>query len=211
MIIKQESSDSVVEKAYPVSFEIAGPTAMFTRPDTGSSPVSYPAPTKSALKSMFECVVMSKEAYFEPQKVEICFPIVFHKYSTNYGGPLRKSGTGNFQLFATVLENVCYKVYGIIKAYQAPQSGDNPQHKLQEVFLRRLESGQFHTTAFLGWKEFTPSYFGPLRENTAADPSINLTIPSMLSTMYSRPTEGSLSPVFIQNIKVCKGVMSYAQ
>lgn len=53
---------------------------------------AYPAPTKSALKSMFECVVMSQEAYFEPQKVEICSPIVFHKYSTNYGGPLRKSG-----------------------------------------------------------------------------------------------------------------------
>ena len=43
----------MIEKAYPVSFEVEGPAAMFTRPDTGSSPVSYPAPTKSALKSMF--------------------------------------------------------------------------------------------------------------------------------------------------------------
>jgi CRISPR-associated protein Cas5d len=160
---------------------------------------------------MFECVVMSKEAYFEPQKVEICFPIVFHKYSTNYGGPLRKSGTGNFQLFATVLENVCYKAHGIIRAYQAPYGGDNLRHKLQEIFLRRLEAGQFHTTAFLGWKEFTPSYFGPLRENTTADPSINLVIPSMLSIMYSRPTEGILSPVFVQNVGIRKGVMLYAQ
>lgn len=201
----------MVEKTYPVSFEIAGPAAMFTRPDTGSSPVSYPAPTKSALKSIFECVVMSQEAYFEPQKVEICSPIVFHKYSTNYAGPLRKSGTGNFQLFATVLENVCYKVYGIIMANQAPHSGNNPQHKLQEVFLRRLESGQFYSTPFLGWKEFIPFYFGPLRKNTSADSFINLVIPSMLSTMYSRPTKGSLSPTFIQNVEIRKGVMFYAQ
>jgi len=201
----------VVEKTYPVFFEIAGPAAMFTRPDTGSSPVSYPAPTKSALKSVFECVVMSKEAYFEPQKVEICSPIVFHKYSTNYGGPLRKSGTGNFQLFATILENVCYKVYGIIKAYQVPCKGENPQHKLQEVFFRRIELGQFYTTAFLGWKEFTPYYFGPLRKNTSVDSSINLAIPSMLLTMYSRPTEGSLSPIFIQNVEIRNGVMFYAQ
>lgn len=199
----------MVEKAYPVSFEIAGPAAIFTRPDTGSSPISYPAPTKSALKSMFECVVMSREAYFEPQKVEICSPIIFHKYSTNYGGPLRKSGTVNFQLFATVLGNVCYKVHGIIRAYKAPRSGDNPQHRLQEVFLRRLSSCLLFTTPFLGLKEFTPSYFGQLRESTSADRSINLVIPSMLLTMYTRPTDGRVSPIFVQNVEIREGVMFY--
>jgi CRISPR-associated protein Cas5d len=201
----------MIGKVYAVSFEIAGSAAMFTRPDTGSSPVSYPAPTKSALKSLFESVVMSKEAYFEPQSVEICSPIVFHKYSTNYGGPLRKSGKSNFQLFATVLENVCYKVYGVILAYQSSHGGDNPRHKLQEIFLRRLDSGHFYSTAFLGWKEFTPSYFGPLREHTSVDSSIELLIPSMLSTMYSRPTDGILSPAFIQEVQIRKGVMFYAQ
>lgn len=200
-----------IEKDYPVEFEIAGPAAMFTRPDTGSSPVSYPAPTKSALKSMFECVVLSKEAYFEPRWIEICSPIVFHKYTTNYGGPLRKSGTSNFQLFATVLENVCYKVYGCVKAYAQPRKGDNPQHKLQEVFLRRLEGGHFYSTPFLGWKEFVPTYFGPLRETTQADESIQLTIPSMLSGMYDRATEGKVSPIFQQNVQIKEGVMYYAQ
>lgn len=201
----------MVEKVYPVSFEIAGPSAMFTRPDTGSSPVSYAAPTKSALKSMFECVALSKEAYFEPLRVEICTPVIFHKYSTNYAGPLRKSGTVNFRIFATVLENVCYKVYGTIKAYKLPQNSHNPQHRLQEVFLRRLSSGQFYTTVFLGWKEFTPSYFGPLRENTKADQSINLVIPSMLNTMYNRPTDGRVSPAFLQNAEIREGVLFYAE
>lgn len=201
----------MVDKAYPVSFEIAGPAAMFTRPDTGSSPVSYPAPTKSALKSMFESVVMSKHAYFEPQKVEICAPIVFHKFTTNYGGPLRKRGTANFQLFSTILENVCYKVYGIVKAYASPRRGDNPQHRLQEVFQRRLSSGFLFSTPFLGLKEFTPSYFGPLRKHTAPDRSINLVIPSMLSTMYSRPTDGKVSPCFLQNVAIREGVMFFDQ
>jgi CRISPR-associated protein Cas5d len=201
----------MIEKIYPVSFEIAGPAAMFTRPDTGSSPVSYPAPTRSALKSMFECVVLSKEAYFEPQRVELCTPVVFHKFSTNYGGPLRKSGTGNFQLFATVLENVSYKVFGVIEAYQGPHGGHNPRHKLQEVFLRRLKSGQFHSTPFLGWKEFTPSYFGPLRSDTAVDTSVNCEIPSMLWAMYSRPTDGSLAPAFAQNLEIREGVLIFAQ
>lgn len=155
----EEGSGSVIEKMYQVEFEVSGPAAMFTRPDTGSSPVSYPAPTKSALKSMAECLVMSKEAYFEPQCIEICAPIIFRKYSTNYGGPLRKSGTGNFQMFATILENVCYKVYGVIRAYTLPKHLNNQQHRMQEVFLRRLNAGQFHTTPFLGWKELIPDYF----------------------------------------------------
>lgn len=199
------------EKVYSVSFEISGFLAMFTRPDTGSSPVSYPAPTKSALKSIFECVVMSKDAYFEPQRVEICSPVIFHKYSTNYGGPLRKSGTNNFQLFATILENVCYKVYGIILAYNPPNSVNNPQHQLQEVFMRRLVSGQFYTTPFLGWKEFVPNYFGLLRETTRADAAINMVIPSMLNTVYDRPTNGKILPSFSQNIRIEKGVVFYAE
>lgn len=201
----------MVKKAYPVSFEISGPAALFTRPDTGSLPVSYPAPTKSSLKSMFESVVMSKEAYFEPQKVEICTPIVFHKYSTNYGGPLRKSGTVNFQLFSTVLENVCYKVYGIVKAYKPPMHGENPQHKLQEVFQRRLTYGYLFSTPFLGLKEFTPSYFGPLRDFTFPDTTINMVIPSMLASMYDRPTDGRVNPCFLQSVEIREGVMYFDQ
>ncbi|MCS7464200.1 CRISPR-associated protein Cas5 [Paenibacillus doosanensis] len=201
----------MIEKLYPVSFEIAGPAAMFARPDTGSSPISYPAPTKSALKSMTECVALSKTAYFEPQRVEICSPIVFRKYSTNYGGPLRKSGTVNFQLFATILENVCYKVHGMILSYTPPQSFRNPQHQLQEVLLRRLSMGQFHSTPFLGWKEFVPTYFGPIRDTTVIDQSIHLVIPSMLATMYSRPTDGAVSPRFMQDVKIEHGVMFYAE
>jgi CRISPR-associated protein Cas5d len=75
----------MLTKRYPISFEIAGYAAMFSRSDTGSSPVSYPAPTKSALKSMFESAAFSHSAYFVPQRVEICAPVVCHKYTTNYG------------------------------------------------------------------------------------------------------------------------------
>jgi CRISPR-associated protein Cas5d len=124
---------------------------------------------------------------------------------------LRKSGTVNFQVFATVLENVCYKVYGVVLAYSLPHGGSNPQHQYQEVFLRRLAMGQFYTTPFLGWKEFVPSYFGPIRDTTAVDKSINLVIPSMLSAMYTHPTDGKVSPRFIQNVKIEEGVMFYAE
>ncbi|MBR4250186.1 MAG: CRISPR-associated protein Cas5 [Verrucomicrobia bacterium] len=201
----------MIKKEYKIEFEIAGCAAMFTRPDTGSSPVSYPAPTKSALKSIFESVTFSKEAYFEPKRVEICSPIVFHKYTTNYHGPLKKDRTVNFQMFATILENVCYKVYGIIESFQLPKTKYNPQHQLQEIFQRRLAQGYFHTTPFLGWKEFVPFYFGKLRNSTHPDSSINLIIPSMLENMYDKVIEGKVSPTFKQNVKIEKGVLNYVK
>ncbi len=41
-------------KKNEVSLEIAGAAAMFTIPDTGAAPVSYPAPTYSAVKNYIE-------------------------------------------------------------------------------------------------------------------------------------------------------------
>lgn len=49
-------------KPYPIQLEISGPTAMWTRPDTGSSPVSYVAPTFSAVKGIFEAILCWKSA-----------------------------------------------------------------------------------------------------------------------------------------------------
>ena len=79
-------------KRYEIALELAGPTAMWTRPDTGDAPVSYPAPTLTAVKGIFESIVWLKSAEVVPTRVEICAPLVFHTYSTNYGGPLRRFG-----------------------------------------------------------------------------------------------------------------------
>ena len=43
---------------FPISMEAAGPLAIFTRPDTGGTPTSYPAPTWSACKGLFEAIAM---------------------------------------------------------------------------------------------------------------------------------------------------------
>lgn len=200
----------MTEKRYEWAFEIMAPSACFTRPDTGAAPISYPCPTRSAVIGMMECVAFSNDAYFWPERVEICTPIVYHKYVQNYNGPLRKSA-GPFQLMQTVLENVDYKVYGIVKGYAPPTSLCNPMHQLQSVFLRRLERGLFYRTCSLGLKEFTSTYFGPLRTDTKVDTSINLLIPSMLDTMYDRQTRGNLAPSFCQNVQIEKGVLHYAE
>ena len=56
-------------KPYPIQLEISGPTAMWTRPDTGSSPVSYVAPTFSAVKGIFESVLRWKSVNVRPTKL----------------------------------------------------------------------------------------------------------------------------------------------
>ena len=50
-------------KKYEISCEISGPTAMWTRPDPGDVPVSYPAPTCGAVKGIFESVCWLKSDF----------------------------------------------------------------------------------------------------------------------------------------------------
>jgi len=200
---------------YRVSFEIAGPAAMFTRPDTGAAPVSYPAPTYSAVKGMFEAVARFGPAYIRPVQVEICKPIQFHKYVTNYGGPLRKSnqlasGT-SYQLVATILVDVCYRVHGLVEGCGEARDGVNQLHALKDIFERRLQKGQFFYAPCLGWKEFLPSYMGPFREGTQMEKSVNQVIPSMLHTVFDGPTDGTYKPHFRQNVVIKSGVLRYDQ
>ena len=68
-------------KPYEIHLEISGDTAMWTRPDTGDCPVSYPAPTFSAVAGIFQAIAWGPAVEIVPFKVEICKPLHFHGYS----------------------------------------------------------------------------------------------------------------------------------
>ena len=213
-------------KQYEVSLEIEGAAAMWTRPDTGDAPVSYPAPTFSATKGIFESLLWLKSAEVVPQRVEICAPLVYHTYSTNYGGPLRKSEQirkgNNFQLIATILVNVRYRLYAEVVTDQpsrdhltergrvqvaACRSG---AHAYQEMFQSCLERGQFARVPCLGWQEFIPSYLGPFRSETRIQENIGFVLPSMLHAVFPSGKFACRNPVFRQNVRIEKGVLHYA-
>lgn len=212
-------------KEYKIEMEVAGNTAMWTRPDTGDCPCSYPAPTYSAVKGIFEDILWGPAIKIIPTKVEICNPIQFHSYVTNYGGPLRKSDTirkdANYQLFATVLIDVCYKFYATVIANDSKELFDSkargwdarttsPGHAYQAIFNRRLKRGQTFSTVSLGWSEFTASYVGPLRSETAACDSIpDVVIPSMLRTVFDDDVSCHVNPVFDSNVCIHRGVLEY--
>lgn len=209
--------------AYPVEMEIAGNTAMWTRPDTGDCPVTYPAPTCSAVKGIFESVLWGPDVVIVPKKVEICAPVHYHTYITNYGGPLRETkavtkGT-QYQLYATVLIDVCYKLYAEAvplrdksklsgKAAHWDRSTTSPGHAYQAIFTRRLSRGQCFRIPCLGWQEFTPSYWGPLREETCPIQD-SFVIPSMLSEVFPHGYQTEADPVFERKVMVRNGVLRY--
>ena len=208
---------------YSIHFEVAGPIALFARPDSGGTPTSYPVPPWSACKGLFESIarLSSGAAWICPVKVEVCKrlgssggTVRFQKYATNYGGPLRKDTVirkcANMQLFATALIDVCYRMHAEVRGVKAPD-GINARHQLQEIFLRRLARGQCHHTPALGWREFTCSYWGPFRSGYEVDTELNLTIPSMLHTPWDRHVDGRYAHRFFQNVQVERGVLTFAQ
>jgi CRISPR-associated protein Cas5d len=213
-------------KPYQIQLEISGPTAMWTRPDTGDCPVSYPVPTYSAVKAIFESILWGPAVEVIPTRVEICAPLQYHSYQTNYGGPLRKSKVvkegGSFQLLATVLIDVCYKIYANVsvvspeikkrltkQALQWDRKTTSPGHAYQEIFNRRLKKGQCFTIPFLGWKEFGPSYFGPFRDHTVVQNEINLVIPSLLREVFSDGYATNHAFSYDQNVPIIDGVLEF--
>lgn len=222
---------------YDVEFEVEGPMAMFARPDTGSTPISYPVPTWSACKAMFESVARGvfhgpsepggtaqPAAFFCPTQVEIWRPIRFESYTTNYRGPLRKANqmtatkNTSYQLRATVLVDVCYRIRGTCKRVPgAPDSGGNAPHALQEMFTRRLSRKQSKYAPSLGWKEFLPSYFGPTRhdadhggETRRLQADLQLELPSLLLTCWDSPTRGRYEPIFA-GLQVRNGILNFPE
>lgn len=170
-------------KRYPVCMEVAGHTAIWTRPDSGDCPCSYPAPTYSAVRGMFESVLWGPAVLVIPTKVELCAPIQYHSYATNYGGPLRSGtsvkGGNNYQLFATVLTDVCYRLYADVipnpdkpalppRALAWDSKTTSPGHAYQEIFNRRLRRGQSYATLALGCQSSHRRILAPSRKRRAS-------------------------------------------
>ncbi|MBI4651803.1 CRISPR-associated protein Cas5, partial [Candidatus Desantisbacteria bacterium] len=171
---------------------------------------------------IFEAITRIESVEIVPTKVEICSPIIYHNYVTNYGGPLRKSKImpfGSYQLLATVLINVCYRIYADVrparynpalseKAQFYKDKGINMLHSCQEIFNRRLKQGKCHDIPFLGWREFAPDYFGPFREKSKVNETINLSLPSFLHSVFE--PSGKKNPEYKQDKKIEKGGLEYA-
>jgi len=203
-------------KGYPIEMEVDGYMAMFRDPSTGDTPKSYPAPTMSACKSIFNAIAALinpqtkiDDASLYPYKVEICRPILYTSTTFNSHSPAGKQSTKNkkgaTQTFCSSLLNVCYKIYGI----SFPRNENmGTAHYLQEKFIRRLKKGRCFSRPFLGIGEYFCDYYGPLRPETKVEP-INEYIGVMPLLVFN--DKGQYSPVFCSSATIERGVLNYAE
>jgi CRISPR-associated protein Cas5d len=121
---------------------------------------------------------------------------------------------------ATVLTDVCYRLYAYV--YQArnkdtlpdlarawDKNTSSPGHAYAAIFERRLKNGKWFTMPFLGWKEFTPSYLGPLREDTKVETCINMVLPSMVREVFPDGYNSQPRFTYEQNVRIEDGVLHY--
>jgi len=211
--------------SYPIEMEIAGGSAIFCRPDSGDCPVSYPAPTYSAAQAIFKSILWGPAIEIIPTKVEICAPIQYHSYTTNYGGLLRSAKSykdgSSYQLYATILIDVCYKLFAEVRpnpykdrlsapALEWDAKTTSPGHAYQAIFNRRLRRGQCYAVPAIGWNEFKTSYYGPLREETkVCTIGTDIVIPSMLREVFGGGYNSSVSYIYDQNVRIIKGCLFY--
>lgn len=204
-------------KEYKVSMEIEGPMAMFADPAYGSTPYTYPVPTWSQAKAIFETICKVESAYIDPTHVEICKPVKRSSYMLNYRGPLRENKSiikGNsLQRHLEVLIDPCFRIYGIVrKLKDNPQMTTNPEHALQCMFNRNLKRERCRYHPCLGLKECHATYFGHLREDTNeihVQKGENTILQIMLYCVFNKPRNGAYDPHFKQHVEINEGVLRY--
>lgn len=206
---------------YGICMEVEGDFAMYSRPDSGSEKTSYPVPTFSAVKGMFESILQMPTVFVIPTRVQICKPINYYKYTFNYRGELRKSQLiskeNSQQIKFNILSDVCYRLFAIVVNSRIHSDKSvkyktiNHAHSYKDQFNRRLIRGQNNEPPFLGISEFITSYSGVFRESTKVQQDINMEIPSMLVSCFDSLRNGKWAPSFIQNIKIVNGELYYVE
>jgi len=216
----------ISQTKYPISMEIEGRTAMFANPAAGSDGCSYPAPTKSAVKGIFEQVFFCPFVRVVPTRVEICKPVKtmfasFSSHSSSRKHELVKKDNACI-IRETVLFDVCYKMYGYVqnldpknvvghaseKAMAFERQYTNHAHSYACQFERRLRRGQCFRIPVLGRSECICDWFGPLRDSTKPYP-VHVAIPSMLIECFSEEVHGSRVEPKFADVQITEGVLEY--
>jgi CRISPR-associated protein Cas5d len=132
-------------------------------------PVSYPAPTPSAARSMVEAILWKPAITWHILRIHILNPIRWFTVRSNEVKSrcdprrpivIEKDRT---QRRLTGLRNVDYVVEATYSFTKKAGPTDTVE-KFTEMFLRRLEMGQCRHQPYLGRRDF-PGYFEPASED----------------------------------------------
>lgn len=168
----------------PVSVQVWGPAALFTRPEAKVERVTYPVMTPSAAVGVLEAIFWKPEFSWQVTAIDVLSAIkqatvrrnettqVVQLTAAATRGDRVDTAANRTQRSATYLTDVAYRVHAQVRL--RPHATD-PAAKYRDQFRRRVERGACFSQPYLGTREFT-AYFGPADDTPPVDVSTDLGI-----------------------------------
>jgi CRISPR-associated protein Cas5d len=147
----------------------SGPLAIFTRPELKTERFSYPVPTPSAMRGIFDAVLWKPAIVWQIERIHVLSKIVFTSFRRNEvnnkavaptnavitsGGQPKDyfADEDRAQRNTVALSKVDYLVEARFSMTARAGEGDNVT-KFVEMFQRRLEKGQCFQQPYFGCRE----------------------------------------------------------
>ena len=159
----------------PISLEVWGEFACFSRPEMKVERVSYDMMTPSAARGLLEAIFWHPGLRYVIDRIQVCAPIrtmnlrrneVKATISARAARTVMERGRGELYLAtpeeiqqraALLLRDVRYVIDAHFNITDKAAPGDNPG-KFQDILKRRISRGQFYHQPCFGCREF-PAQF----------------------------------------------------
>lgn len=152
-----------------LSLRCHGPLAIFSRPEFKGERMSYPVPTPSALRGVFEAVFWKPQMRWQIERIHVLNPVKWQSFRRNEvtkkasapaakviasGGeaPVLWADEERAQRNTVALRDVDYIVEARLHL-TAKAGPDDSFTKYVEMFTRRLEKGQHFHQPYFGCRE----------------------------------------------------------
>lgn len=182
-----------MKKQSPIlRIRVQGPLAIFTRPELKTERVSYPVPTPSAMRGLYEAICWKPAIRWQIERIIVLNDIRFTAFKrnevntkgvrpttdmVNSGGipPVyfADDSRNRAQRNTLALRDVDYQVEARFSLTDAAGDEDNIT-KFVEMFTRRLAKGQHYHQPYLGCRECAAEVMEPLTSPTPIDDSRDL-------------------------------------
>lgn len=155
----------------PISLEVWGDYACFSRPELKTERVSYDVMTPSAARGLLESIFWHPGMRWTVDRIHVCAPIRFTNLRRNEvkstvnaraARTVMERGTGDLYLVTSqdiqqrasmLLRDVHYVIDAHFGLTGRKAPSDNAG-KFQDIIKRRIQKGQFYSMPYLGCREF---------------------------------------------------------
>nr|MDT0663468.1 type I-C CRISPR-associated protein Cas5c [Micromonospora sp. DSM 115978] len=176
----------------PVTVQVWGEAALFSRPELKVERVSYPVPTPSAAVGVLEAIFWKPEIRYQIVAIEVLKPIrqfTIRRNETSDVAPLAEAIKGSRrvdtvahrdQRNAVCLRDVAYRIHAHI---ETKRHADKPAAAYRDQFRRRVRRGACYQRPYLGTREFSAEFGWP-DETVERQKGLNEEIGIMLHSVH---------------------------